>query len=162
MKNAVFWDVALCRSCVNRRFGGTSVHTRSTQPRIPEDGFLLKKNTVLHFLASEHLRNTHLALSFPKHGRQISLCISLTNPLCLQISTSIHPTPSLSLLVHPYTCSSLPHTCFASLESLGEIFRTSSEINCLSVSFRRSLVIVPFCWCFFLLILPNVRSELLL
>jgi hypothetical protein len=24
MKNAVFWDVALCRSCVNRRFGGTN------------------------------------------------------------------------------------------------------------------------------------------
>jgi hypothetical protein len=23
MKNAVFWDVAPCRSCVNRRFGGT-------------------------------------------------------------------------------------------------------------------------------------------
>jgi hypothetical protein len=23
MKNAVFWDVASCRSCVNRRFGGT-------------------------------------------------------------------------------------------------------------------------------------------
>jgi hypothetical protein len=23
MKNDVFWDVALCRSCVNRRFGGT-------------------------------------------------------------------------------------------------------------------------------------------
>jgi hypothetical protein len=23
MKNFVFWDVALCRSCVNRRFGGT-------------------------------------------------------------------------------------------------------------------------------------------
>jgi hypothetical protein len=22
MKNAVFWDVALCRSCENRRFGG--------------------------------------------------------------------------------------------------------------------------------------------
>jgi hypothetical protein len=22
-KNAVFWDVALCRCCVNRRFGGT-------------------------------------------------------------------------------------------------------------------------------------------
>jgi hypothetical protein len=28
MKNAVFWDVALCRSCVNRRFGGTFVHTK--------------------------------------------------------------------------------------------------------------------------------------
>jgi hypothetical protein len=23
LKNAVFWGVALCRSCVNRRFGGT-------------------------------------------------------------------------------------------------------------------------------------------
>jgi hypothetical protein len=23
MKNSVFWDVAPCRSCVNRRFGGT-------------------------------------------------------------------------------------------------------------------------------------------
>jgi hypothetical protein len=23
LKNVVFWDVALCRSCVNRRFGGT-------------------------------------------------------------------------------------------------------------------------------------------
>jgi hypothetical protein len=23
MKNVVFWDAALCRSCVNRRFGGT-------------------------------------------------------------------------------------------------------------------------------------------
>jgi hypothetical protein len=22
MKKAVFWDVALCRNCVNRRFGG--------------------------------------------------------------------------------------------------------------------------------------------
>jgi hypothetical protein len=27
MKNAVFWDVAPCRSCVNRRFWGTSVHS---------------------------------------------------------------------------------------------------------------------------------------
>jgi hypothetical protein len=23
MKNAIFWDVALCRACVNQRFGGT-------------------------------------------------------------------------------------------------------------------------------------------
>jgi hypothetical protein len=67
MKNAVFWDVAQCRSCVNRRFGGTppahagsslahfstlkmeaisssetSVHTRPTQRHIPEDGTLQK------------------------------------------------------------------------------------------------------------------------
>jgi hypothetical protein len=26
LKNAVFWDVAPCRSCVNRRFGGTIVY----------------------------------------------------------------------------------------------------------------------------------------
>jgi hypothetical protein len=40
VKNAVFWDVAPCRSCVNRRFGGTSVHTRSTWGHIPEVGIL--------------------------------------------------------------------------------------------------------------------------
>jgi hypothetical protein len=32
MKNAVFWDVAPCRSYVNRRFGGTyRLHRRFTQ-----------------------------------------------------------------------------------------------------------------------------------
>jgi hypothetical protein len=65
MKNAVNWDVAPCRSCVTRRFGGThrlhlqsrkiifftlkmktihssesSVHTRYTRRYIPEDGIL--------------------------------------------------------------------------------------------------------------------------
>jgi hypothetical protein len=70
MKNTVFWDVTPCRSCVNRRFGGTyrihlqgikihewgtsvsrwlqeaiqssktSVHTRSTRHHTPEDGIL--------------------------------------------------------------------------------------------------------------------------
>jgi hypothetical protein len=30
MKNAVFWEVAPCRSSGNRRFGGTSVPTRYT------------------------------------------------------------------------------------------------------------------------------------
>jgi hypothetical protein len=40
MKNAVFWDVAQCRFCMNRRFGGTSVHTRSRRRHIPEDRIL--------------------------------------------------------------------------------------------------------------------------
>jgi hypothetical protein len=44
MKNAVFWDVALYRSCANRRFGGTSVRTRSIPRHIPEDGLLLILN----------------------------------------------------------------------------------------------------------------------
>jgi hypothetical protein len=67
LKNAVIWDEETCRSCVNRRFGGTwllppanagfshadfptpkmeaigssetSVHTSSTRLQIPEDGF---------------------------------------------------------------------------------------------------------------------------
>jgi hypothetical protein len=40
MKNAVFWDMAPCGSCVNRRFVGTSVYTISTRRHIPEDGIL--------------------------------------------------------------------------------------------------------------------------
>jgi hypothetical protein len=33
MKNAVFWDVTLCRSCVNRHFGGTyRFHVHSPPP----------------------------------------------------------------------------------------------------------------------------------
>jgi hypothetical protein len=53
MKNAVFWDVALCRFCVNRRFGGMyHLHLQGRKIReqgtsmsgwlchIPEDGIL--------------------------------------------------------------------------------------------------------------------------
>jgi hypothetical protein len=40
VKNAVFWDVAPCRSYVNRCFGGTSVDTTFTRHHIPEDGIL--------------------------------------------------------------------------------------------------------------------------
>jgi hypothetical protein len=40
MKNVVFWDVAQCTSCVNKRFRGASVHTRSTRHHIPEDDIL--------------------------------------------------------------------------------------------------------------------------
>jgi hypothetical protein len=46
MKNAVFWDVVQCRSCVDRRFGGTSVHTRSTLRHIPEDGIVQIKKSL--------------------------------------------------------------------------------------------------------------------
>jgi hypothetical protein len=44
MKNAVFWDVAPCRSCVNRRSSETSVRTKYTRREIPEDGNLQYKN----------------------------------------------------------------------------------------------------------------------
>jgi hypothetical protein len=64
MKNVVLWDVALCRSCMNRRFGGTyrlhlqgrkireretSFHSRSTRRHIPEDGILSIYLLVLFF-----------------------------------------------------------------------------------------------------------------
>jgi hypothetical protein len=44
LNNAVFWDVAPCRSCeLNRRFGGTSVQfTRSTRRHILEDDIILE------------------------------------------------------------------------------------------------------------------------
>jgi hypothetical protein len=45
MKNAVFYDVAQCRSCVNRRFRLTSVQTRSTRRHIPEDDILQYLNS---------------------------------------------------------------------------------------------------------------------
>jgi hypothetical protein len=77
MKNNVFWAVAACISCLNRRFGGTaadwqppaqacssladfstlkmeaistfetSVHARSARRYIPEDGILQDKSLVL-------------------------------------------------------------------------------------------------------------------
>jgi hypothetical protein len=40
MKNVVFWDVAPCKSSVNRHFDGTSVDTICTRRHNPEDGIL--------------------------------------------------------------------------------------------------------------------------
>jgi hypothetical protein len=49
LKNASFWDVTPCISCVNRRTlkmeampsSETSIYTRSTRQHIPEGGILL-------------------------------------------------------------------------------------------------------------------------
>jgi hypothetical protein len=38
MDFAIFWNIPLCCPYVNRRFGGTSVHIRTTRPYIPQDG----------------------------------------------------------------------------------------------------------------------------
>jgi hypothetical protein len=63
MKNAVFWDVALCKSCVNGRFGGTSVHTRSTRSQKTACSLEVSKNKheedykVLFLLNSMFLNN---------------------------------------------------------------------------------------------------------
>jgi hypothetical protein len=50
MNNAVFWDVGLHRSCVNRRFGGTSVNTISTKRHITEDG-------IINIISCENLKS---------------------------------------------------------------------------------------------------------
>jgi hypothetical protein len=74
LKNVIFRDVALCRSCVNRRFGGTyRVHlqgrkirerrtsagrwlqTKPTQRHIPEDD-------ILHSHSCESLKSYKITL----------------------------------------------------------------------------------------------------
>jgi hypothetical protein len=62
--NAVFWDVKLCGSCKNRRFGGTPVLTIGIWRNIAEDGIIhshsrenLKSYTLLHIL----IKNIHPA-----------------------------------------------------------------------------------------------------
>jgi hypothetical protein len=84
-----FWDLAPCRSCVNRRFGGTYrlylqgrkirergtsvsglIHTRSTRRQIPEDG-------ILNSHRRENLR-THLITLLNKVAGsvgQLTICL---------------------------------------------------------------------------------------
>jgi hypothetical protein len=163
MKNDVFWDVAPCRSCVNRRFGGTyrlhlqgrkislsmwlqteplsqlgvfdwwlslqppahagssladfstlkmeairssetSVHTRSTQSHIPEDGILQFNTTFIKFKkVCNSVEVTQLVQSVQR------LCCRLDNwrirvpfPIRLQIFiSSILSEQALELTEHP-------------------------------------------------------------
>jgi hypothetical protein len=53
MKNAVFWDVAPCRSCVNRRFGGT--YRLHLQGRIIRE----RETSVSRWLQSPYPRRRH-------------------------------------------------------------------------------------------------------
>jgi hypothetical protein len=62
MKKAVFWDYALCGSCNNRRFEGTSDVTRATRRNIPEDG--IRQQTVT--LADAVIDEIHTRLTYYK------------------------------------------------------------------------------------------------
>jgi hypothetical protein len=72
LKNTVFWNVTPCGSCKNRRFGGTwrlimealrssktSVITRATRRKIPEDGILqvVSSSSILVTLMMEAIRS---------------------------------------------------------------------------------------------------------
>jgi hypothetical protein len=57
MKNAVLWDVAACRSCVNRRFGGTyRLHLQGR--KISERGTIMSR-----WLQTVNLHNLQYPLS---------------------------------------------------------------------------------------------------
>jgi hypothetical protein len=78
MKDAVFWDVAPCRSCVNRRFGGTyHLHLQGGKIRVrgtsvskwlqigffyPEDGddTFLRKVGSHKIYTAPHPRRRHI------------------------------------------------------------------------------------------------------
>jgi hypothetical protein len=60
MKNAVYCDVAPCRSCVTRRYSKTSGHfTGSTRRHIPEDG-------ILHSHRRENFKSYNYIRGFPQ------------------------------------------------------------------------------------------------
>jgi hypothetical protein len=130
MKNAVFWDVALCRSCVNRRFGGTwlqppahagsslanfstmkmeaicssetSVHTRSTQRHISEDGIL--QSCILFVTSQIEISSqipyvlNEILCSFTQSLQETSRTVNLNRPRALHFTLllvyyfSRHPT----------------------------------------------------------------------
>jgi hypothetical protein len=106
MKNVVLWEVAPCRSSVNRRSRGafafsfrveksseTSVHRKSTRRRIPEDGILQI------IFVSVHAFNDNLAAGGPSReerywnrGRNWCTLVS-----CLTSSWNIPPNRRLSV-----------------------------------------------------------------
>jgi hypothetical protein len=91
LKNAIFWDVALCTYCMNRHFGGTYrphlqnrkmeaiytsetwVHTRSTEHHISENGILI----VTAVKTSNKIRFKSLMFSFIRAAFATRICNSL-------------------------------------------------------------------------------------
>jgi hypothetical protein len=127
VKNVVFWSVALCRCCANRRFGGTyrlhlqDLH-RSTQRHIPEDEFL-------HSHRSESLK------SF------ISLTVPPTVSRGLRMRDPGHQFPQFE--PHCFSCFKTlawspcyrqSYECFI----IGTQAQGSRDLTCVFPAFRRS------------------------
>jgi hypothetical protein len=104
LMNAVFWDVAPSRYCVNRRFGGTSVYTKSTRRHISEDDTLhshrrenLKSYTneigcrIQSSLEGHSRRKEHCTpLQYRNAGNSEVCCAKALKPVC-DINISFYP-----------------------------------------------------------------------
>jgi hypothetical protein len=86
MKNAVFWNVAMCRPCVNRRFGGIyrlhlqgrKIHERETsvsrwlqtelslQPPAIKETYLHMKRSASHGLLTEFISMVYTIVLYSK------------------------------------------------------------------------------------------------
>jgi hypothetical protein len=101
LKNDVFWNVASCRYCVNRRFGGKSVHTRSTWRHIPEDG-------ILHSHRRENLKSYMETVSSNLHYYKFDFIHFWSVTLVNTIKTTSFIPPSVIklhlLFAHAFTC----------------------------------------------------------
>jgi hypothetical protein len=69
MKNVIFWDVALYRSCVNRRFGGPyRLHLQGR--KIPERGISVNLQSAGRFLCTYsifYLPDVDVGTEMPTH-----------------------------------------------------------------------------------------------
>jgi hypothetical protein len=80
MKNVVLWDVALCRSCVNRRFGGTyRLHLQGKTIR--ERG-----NSVSRWLQTESSKNYTAPHPRRRHSSvEIMILQSISGSTCISL-----------------------------------------------------------------------------
>jgi hypothetical protein len=58
MKNAVFWDAAPCRSCVNRRFGDCILQPPAHAGSLPADFYTMKMEAIRSSETSFYTRYT--------------------------------------------------------------------------------------------------------
>jgi hypothetical protein len=111
MKSAVFWDVAPCRSCVNRRFGGTyRLHLQGRKIRE-------RRTSVSRWLQSLQSLNT------PAHAGSLLADFSTLKMKAIHSSeTSVH------------TRSTLPHFpedgIFFIMDRLEFVFALCHFISC--------------------------------
>jgi hypothetical protein len=109
MKKAVFWDVAPCRNCVNRRFRGTyRLHLQGKRLEIRERTSRAGATDWILILASSHLPHPERGISTPIDGRK-----SMTNRGMYSSTIKIVGTwysPNSGFCLEPETvCTGFPH-----------------------------------------------------